>query len=228
MGGTKGFRRPTNLRANPRSRSYRSIALNGAWYEATIYQRDSLRPGQSIVGPVIVEQPDTTIVVPPGWRAAVDTLRQSGHRREEGAMTTSMRTDKVTLEILKSYFVAIAESMGYTLERTSHTTFIKESADFVTAVATPEGEFFAYPRTIGVSSFLGLDMSPAIQAFTDYAPGDVDHHERSLQHRGVGNSPAGHPSLPAGLRRRRRFSVSPGALFTARTSAGLPRRASRR
>jgi N-methylhydantoinase B len=88
-------------------------------------------------------------------------------------MTTPMRTDKVTLEILKSYFVAIAEGMGYTLERTSHTTFIKESADFVTAVATPRGEFFAYPRTIGVSSFLGLDMSPTIQAFSDYAPGDV-------------------------------------------------------
>ena len=53
-------------------------------------------------------------------------------------------TDRVTLEILKNYFVAIAEGMGYTLERTSHTTFIKESADFVTAVATPRGEFFAY------------------------------------------------------------------------------------
>ena len=88
-------------------------------------------------------------------------------------MTTPLRTDNVTLEILKSYFVAIAEGMGYTLERTSHTTFIKESADFVTAVATPRGEFFAYPRTIGVSSFLGLDMSPTIQAFADYAPGDV-------------------------------------------------------
>jgi N-methylhydantoinase B len=84
-----------------------------------------------------------------------------------------LRIDKVTLEILKSYFVAIAEGMGYTLERTSHTTFIKESADFATAVATPGGEFFAYPRTIGVSSFLGLDMSPVIQAFSDYAPGDV-------------------------------------------------------
>ncbi len=88
-------------------------------------------------------------------------------------MMTPTRTDKVTLEILKSYFVAIAEGMGYTLERTSHTTFIKESADFVTAVATPSGEFFAYPRTIGVSSFLGLDMAPTIQAFADYAPGDV-------------------------------------------------------
>ena len=72
-------------------------------------------------------------------------------------MMEAKRTDRVTLEILKNYFVAIAEGMGYTLERTSHTTFIKESADFVTAVATPHGEFFAYPRTIGVSSFLGLD-----------------------------------------------------------------------
>jgi N-methylhydantoinase B len=88
-------------------------------------------------------------------------------------MTAPARTDKVTLEILKSYFVAIAEGMGYTLERTSHTTFIKESADFVTAVATPRGEFFAYPRTIGVSSFLGLDMAPTIELFSDYAPGDV-------------------------------------------------------
>ena len=70
-------------------------------------------------------------------------------------------------------FVAIAEGMGYTLERTSHTTFIKESADFVTAVATPGGEFFCYPRTIGVSSFLGLDMTPTLRQFTDYAPGDV-------------------------------------------------------
>jgi N-methylhydantoinase B len=87
-------------------------------------------------------------------------------------MMTAMRTDPVTLEILKSYFVAIAEGMGYTLERTSHTTFIKESADFVTAVATPGGEFFAYPRTIGVSSFLGLDMTPTLRRF-DYEPGDV-------------------------------------------------------
>jgi N-methylhydantoinase B len=84
-----------------------------------------------------------------------------------------MKTDLVNLEILKSYFVAIAEGMGYTLERTSHTTFIKESADFVTAVATPDGEFFAYPRTIGVSSFLGIDLTPAIRAFDHFSPGDV-------------------------------------------------------
>jgi N-methylhydantoinase B len=84
-----------------------------------------------------------------------------------------MRTDAVTLEILKNYFVAIAESMAYTLERTAHTTFVKESADFTTAVATADGEFFCFPRTIGVSSFLGLNMKAAIESIPEYAPGDV-------------------------------------------------------
>jgi N-methylhydantoinase B len=84
-----------------------------------------------------------------------------------------MRTDPVTLEVLKSYFVAVAEGMGHTLERTSHTTFIKETADFVTALATPDGEFFAYPQTIGVSSFLGLNMRTALAAAGPLEPGDV-------------------------------------------------------
>jgi N-methylhydantoinase B len=84
-----------------------------------------------------------------------------------------VRTDPVTLEVLKSYFVAVAEGMGHTLERTSHTTFIKETADFATALATPDGEFFAYPRTIGVTSFLGLDMSTALEAAGPLRPGDV-------------------------------------------------------
>lgn len=84
-----------------------------------------------------------------------------------------MRTDKVTLEVLKSYFVAIADGMGHTLERTSHTTFVKETADFVTALATPAGEFFAYPRSIGVTSFLGLNMSAALAAVGPLRPGDV-------------------------------------------------------
>jgi N-methylhydantoinase B len=84
-----------------------------------------------------------------------------------------VRTDKVTLEILKSFFVAVAEGMGHTLERTSHTTFIKETADFVTAVATPQGEFFSYPRTIGVTSFLGLNMRTALEAAGPLEPDDV-------------------------------------------------------
>jgi N-methylhydantoinase A/oxoprolinase/acetone carboxylase beta subunit len=38
-----------------------------------VVARDSLAPGARCSGPAIVEAPDTTIVVPPGWRLGVDT-----------------------------------------------------------------------------------------------------------------------------------------------------------
>ena len=38
-----------------------------------------------------------------------------------------MRIDKVTLEILKNHTRAAAEGMAYTLYRTAHSTFVKET-----------------------------------------------------------------------------------------------------
>ena len=44
----------------------------GGYVECPIYQRDDLRAGDRLDGPVIVEQMDCTTVVPPEWRARVD------------------------------------------------------------------------------------------------------------------------------------------------------------
>ena len=41
-----------------------------------------------------------------------------------------MAVDKVTLEILSNYFRAIVEDVARVVERTSFTTFVKETADF--------------------------------------------------------------------------------------------------
>jgi N-methylhydantoinase A len=43
--------------------------------DATIYERDRLGIGSSLDGPAVIEQFDATTVVPPGWSARVDTLR---------------------------------------------------------------------------------------------------------------------------------------------------------
>ena len=51
-----------------------------------------------------------------------------------------MPIDKVTLEILKNHTRATAESMAFTLYRTAHSTFVKETEDFTTGLTTPEGE----------------------------------------------------------------------------------------
>lgn len=84
-----------------------------------------------------------------------------------------MRTDPATLEILRSHFNAIAGGMGHVIERTSFTTFVKESADFATALAAPSGEFYVYPKTVGVTIFLGLSLKRAIEEVGELEPGDI-------------------------------------------------------
>jgi N-methylhydantoinase A len=48
------------------------VFFDGAWHETPVLLREQLAPGMHGVGPAIVEQPDTTTVVPPGFRARVD------------------------------------------------------------------------------------------------------------------------------------------------------------
>ena len=48
-----------------------------------------------------------------------------------------MRTDPVTLKVLENHAQAVAESMAFTLFRTAHSTFVKETEDFTTGLVTP-------------------------------------------------------------------------------------------
>jgi N-methylhydantoinase A len=48
------------------------FAETGGWADTAVYDRDRLGPGAAFAGPAIVEQPDSTTVVPPGADVAVD------------------------------------------------------------------------------------------------------------------------------------------------------------
>jgi N-methylhydantoinase A len=52
----------------------RRIELHGREYEWPAYLRSEMPPGYSAAGPFVVDQPDTTCVVTPGWRGSVDTI----------------------------------------------------------------------------------------------------------------------------------------------------------
>lgn len=84
-----------------------------------------------------------------------------------------MKLDPVTLEILGNKLTSIAEEMCLTLQRTGRTLYVKETADFCCALVGLDGKFFAYPRALGVSGFVGLDCSTAIAAVGELVPGDV-------------------------------------------------------
>jgi N-methylhydantoinase A len=50
----------------------RYIHEQGRQVEATVHQRTALRPGDNFAGPAVVEQYDTTVYVPEGFRVGVD------------------------------------------------------------------------------------------------------------------------------------------------------------
>ena len=81
--------------------------------------------------------------------------------------------DSVLLEILRNKVTSVTEEMGITLQRTGRTLYVKETADFGTALADLNGKFFAWPLDIGVSGFVDLDCGPTISAVGELSAGDV-------------------------------------------------------
>jgi N-methylhydantoinase A len=51
------------------------LCVAGDWQDAALFDRAALDPGAEFTGPAIVAQADCTILVPAGWRACVDALR---------------------------------------------------------------------------------------------------------------------------------------------------------
>jgi N-methylhydantoinase A len=41
-------------------------------YRTTIYDRERLPPGETVAGPAVLEQDESTVVVPPAWEAVVE------------------------------------------------------------------------------------------------------------------------------------------------------------
>ena len=84
-----------------------------------------------------------------------------------------MSLDKVTLEIFANHARAAAENMAYTLYRTAHSTFVKETEDFTIQILDAKGKTCAIPLDLGATWYPGLDYSLAIPMIPDYEPGDI-------------------------------------------------------
>lgn len=85
-----------------------------------------------------------------------------------------MRTDAITLQILRNFTRATAESMATTLYRTAHSTFVKETEDFTIQLLDADGKTVASPIDLGATWYPGYDYGAAVALVEDgYQPGDV-------------------------------------------------------
>lgn len=83
--------------------------------------------------------------------------------------------DPIRTEMMKNRFAAIVEEAAMIAYRTAHTTFIKQTQDYACALATPQGEVFAYPLQSGVSAFIGISLAATLDyvGVETLKPGDV-------------------------------------------------------
>jgi N-methylhydantoinase B len=84
-----------------------------------------------------------------------------------------MKTNPILLEILYNNLLSIAQQMGYTLQRTGHTIYVKETADFAGGLFTLNGELVALSLPVGVGSRLCLNAKDVIDYFDEYKEGDI-------------------------------------------------------
>lgn len=86
---------------------------------------------------------------------------------------TDMQFDPVDLQVLANHSRAAAENMAYTLHRTAHSAFVKETQDFTVMLSDPAGRTFAVPMELGATWYPGLSYGRALDMIDDYRPGDI-------------------------------------------------------
>ncbi len=152
-----------------------------AWFgdgfvEALVYDRYLLDPGAMIPGPAIVEERESTTIVPPGDLLTVDEfgnlrIRVATSTRQTALVTRDMprseavariEADPIGLEIMWSRLVTVAEEMWHTVCRTAYSLIISESQDFGCAILDATGETLAH--SIRVMPVFNLTLPLVVKA----------------------------------------------------------------
>ncbi len=144
-----------------------------------VITRAEVQPGQTLVGPVILAEPTSTLVIDPGFTATIlptGAVKIIDHGSPGIAIPGQLsdQVDPVQLELFHHTFGSIAEQMGLTLQQTSVSTNVKERLDFSCAIFDPRGGLVVNAPHIPVH--LGA-MSETVKCILrdnpDMAPGDV-------------------------------------------------------
>ncbi|MGB1389463.1 MAG: hydantoinase B/oxoprolinase family protein [Paracoccaceae bacterium] len=165
----------TTARATPLD--HVQTVLGGEAHQVPLYDRDTLLPGNSFMGPAIIKEPTGTNIIEPGWQAKVNAF---GHLiltrvvpldKQEAIGTNA---DPVMLEVFNNLFMSIAEQMGATLANTAYSVNIKERLDFSCALFDPTGGLVANAPHVPVHlGSMSESIRTVIRLNPDMKTGDV-------------------------------------------------------
>lgn len=159
------------------------LFIDGRFHDVLLRPRASLRAGRAVTGPALITESISTIVVLPGWQAVLledgtlrlDRLDVRERDGDDNSRRISTERHPVHLEIFNNLFMAIAQQMGTTLEKTSHSVNMKERLDFSCAIFDRDANLIANAPHIPVhlGSMGDSVASVAAKHGATLAPGDV-------------------------------------------------------
>lgn len=162
----------------------RQAYFGSGFIEVPVYDRYALKPGDMFDGPAIIEERESTTVVPAGDRAEVDehlNLRLTiGAVRQADASdaralsipeaVTRLESDPIGLEIMWARLVNITDECWDAVCRTAFSLIISDAQDFSLAIFDAEGGILVQsPRAQPV---FNLCLPRAIEALLERFPPD--------------------------------------------------------
>lgn len=172
-------------------KGYRQAWFSGAFVPTPVYDRYALAPGQTLNGPAIIEERESTTVLGPGDSMTVGAAGMLRIRVAVPVPTAAriapdtpletaralIESDPISLEIMWSRLVTVVEEMWYTIRRTAFSLIVSEAQDFACDPLDANGESLTHsPRAMPA---FNLTLPRAVQAmlskFTAQTlrPGDV-------------------------------------------------------
>ncbi|MFL2557527.1 MAG: hydantoinase B/oxoprolinase family protein [Arenicellales bacterium] len=164
----------------------------GEFIETPTFDRYRLAPGKVIDGPAIIEETESTTVVPPGVTVEIDTdlnlrlklpttqMTRATNIAERRSLTRSaeeLENDPIGLEIMWSRLINITEQCWHTVIRTAFSLIIGEAQDFACEILDAKGQQLAHsPRAMPVFNItLALAVNAMIKKYPidTLKPGDV-------------------------------------------------------
>jgi len=133
----------------PEPRELREVRFGGIGSHVTaVYRREELPAGASVQGPAVIEELDSTTLVPPGQELHVlenGILRILGTHASYEAMPRRS-VDSVTVSVIGDQLVEIAQEMGTHMMRAAYSPIFSESRDFSCALFDARGRMIAQGR----------------------------------------------------------------------------------
>ena len=164
-------------RGTPEPTGTRTLTLGQAG-EATVaacFRRADLVPGDTIAGPALIVEPQTTTFVSPRFEARIDTAGNIVMtRREEAEGRDGPAPDRrsaIDYEVMWTRLQAVVEEQAQVLIRTAFSPIVRECGDISAGIFAPDGRMLAQAVT-GTPGHINT-MAAAVGLMLEHVPLDA-------------------------------------------------------